>query len=239
MKNKKLLYKIVSALTLALPVSITLVVSAIWSKPTPDLVVLFDSLEVVQKVEDLERHFVIEIRNENLYIDNSKGATNVSYLNIDFTPNEKAKTEFGIKSIEMKKTAYIRFITDDFDKVVEKDDKLQAVSNINIQTGNKLSLAFMISVVATLIVVAIISGKMEFQKKYPKTAVFIALLTGTIILYVIDMIIGSMLTVFVISTISWGLYCIENYYFYNTIEKKDKNNVSKESELIEALRKAL
>lgn len=239
MKNKKLLYKIVSALTLALPVSITLVVSAIWSKPTPDLVVLFDSVEVVQKVEDLERHFVIEIRNEKLYIDNSKGATNVSYLNIDFTPNEKAKNEFGIKSIEMKKTAYIRFITDDFDKVVEKDGKLQAVSNINIQTGNKLSLAFIISVVATLIVVAIISGKMEFQKKYPKTAVFIALLSGTIILYVIDMIIGSMLTVFVVATISWGLYCIENYYFYNTIETIDKNNRSRESELIEALRKAL
>ena len=33
--TKKLLYKIVSSLTLVLPISITLVVSAIYSKPIP------------------------------------------------------------------------------------------------------------------------------------------------------------------------------------------------------------
>ena len=35
MKNK-ILFRILQGMTLALPISITLVVSAIWSKPTPD-----------------------------------------------------------------------------------------------------------------------------------------------------------------------------------------------------------
>lgn len=48
--TKKLLYKIVSSLTLVLPISITLVASAIYSKPIPNVVILFESATPVEKL---------------------------------------------------------------------------------------------------------------------------------------------------------------------------------------------
>ena len=47
------LYKIISALTLAMPTSITLIVSAIWSTPTPNVVMVYSSDLEIKKVEDL------------------------------------------------------------------------------------------------------------------------------------------------------------------------------------------
>lgn len=220
--TKKLLYKIVSSLTLVLPISITLVVSAIYSKPIPNVVILFESATPVEKIADIETHFVIIQDDKYLEIDNSRGAMEVQYLNNDFTLNKNVSEFDGIKKLTLKSGSYMRFITDDFDEIVEKDkqNKLVAVSIFNVETGNKLSLAFIVSILSTLIVVAIISGKMQLQKKYPKTAVFIALLSGTIVLSVINAIIGNILAVFIVATVSWGLYCLEHYYFYNVIDNQ-------------------
>ena len=59
-KNKwgNLLYKILVQQLLVLPISITLVVSAIWSKPSAEVIVMFDTPSEVSEVEQLSDYFV-------------------------------------------------------------------------------------------------------------------------------------------------------------------------------------
>lgn len=247
-KNKKwgLLYKIVSAMTLALPISITLVVSAIWSKPSAEMVVIFDTPSEVSEVEQLSDYFVFASYDDdtNYLLANPEQNMTCNFYYADFTTYDrtiiidKETNPFEVYLIETDE--YIRFIGNDIDKIIEikVDDGVympSKVGNVNIETGSKLSLSFIISVIATLIVVAIISGKMRLHRKYPKSATFIALLGATIIIGVINTIIGNILTVFIVATISWGAYCLENYY-YNTNIVEQTSQQRKTSDLAKALR---
>lgn len=246
MKNK-ILFRILQGMTLALPISITLVVSAIWSKPTPDLVILFETTTPLKKVEDVNKYFTMTENDKHLDIvnhyypndDYDYNAFNVNYLNIDFTPYDKVATTDGIvKFASIKAGSYIRMITDDFDKVIELDKgEIKAVGNINIQTGNKLSLSFIISIIATAIVVLVISKKMQFHKTHPKSATFIALLSATIFLGVINAIIGSIVTVFIVATISWGAFCLEDAYYKSMKQSYDGQQT--QSALLNDLEKIL
>lgn len=241
MVKKKLLFKIIGAMTLALPISITLVVSAIWSKPTPDYVITFNDALAVD-LETINEKVVItehDDKNRALVI----AFDEFTFYNIDFTYYDKIIDSKYI----VKDGSYIRFLSDDFDKVLEIIDgkneqgepfiKLDKVSHINIQTGNKLSLSFIVSIIATLAVVGIISGKMKLHRKYPKSATFIALLSATIIIGVINAIIGSIFTVFVAATISWGAYCLEDAYFKSLQPANDAKE--RQNDLIDELRRLL
>ncbi len=236
MEKKKLLFKIIGAMTLALPISITLVVSAIWSKPTPDYVITFSDALAVD-LETINEKVVItehDDKNKALVI----AFDEFTFYNIDFTYYDKIIDGKYI----VKDKSYIRFLSDDFDNVLEIIDgdpfiKLDKVSHINIQTGNKLSLSLIVSVIATLVVVGIISGKMKLHRKYPKSATFIALLSATIIIGVINAIIGSIFTVFVVATISWGAYCLEDAYFKSLQPVNESQQ--KQNALIDELRRLL
>lgn len=241
MEKKKLLFRIIGAMTLALPISVTLVVSAIWSKPTPDYVITFNDalavdLETINEKVAVEQH---DDKNIALAIT----LDDFTFFNTDFTYYDKIVDGKYI----VKDKSYIRFLSDDFDKVLEmvssKNEhgepiiKLDKVSHINIQTGNKLSLSFIVSVIATLIVVGIISGKMKLHRKYPKSATFIALLSSTILLGVLNAIIGNILTVFIVATISWGAYCLEDAYFKSLQPVNESQQ--KQNALIDELRRLL
>ncbi len=236
MGKKKLLFKIIGAMTLALPISITLVVSAIWSKPTPDYVITFNDALAVD-LETINEKVVItehDDKNKALVI----AFDEFTFYNIDFTYYDKIIDGKYI----VKDKSYIRFLSDDFDNVLEIIDgdpfiKLDKVSHINIQTGNKLSLSLIVSVIATLVVVGIISGKMKLHRKYPKSATFIALLSATVIIGVINAIIGSIFTVFVVATISWGAYCLEDAYFKSLQPVNESQQ--KQNALIDELRRLL
>lgn len=239
MEKKKLLFRIIGAMTLALPISITLVVSAIWSKPTPDYVVTFSDALAVD-LETINEKVVVEQHDEkNIAL--AITLDDFTFFNTDFTYYDKIIDGKYI----VKDKSYIRFLSDDFDKVLEivKIEhgepifKLDKVSHINIQTGNKLSLSFIVSVIATLIVVGIISGKMKLHRKYPKSATFIALLSSTILLGVLNAIIGNILTVFIVATISWGAYCLEDAYF-KSLQPVDETE-KKQNALIDELRRLL
>ena len=236
MGKKKLLFKIIGAMTLALPISITLVVSAIWSKPTPDYVITFNDALAVD-LETINEKVVItehDDKNKALVI----AFDEFTFYNIDFTYYDKIIDGKYI----VKNKSYIRFLSDDFDNVLEIIDgdpfiKLDKVSHINIQTGNKLSLSLIVSIIATLVVVGIISGKMKLHRKYPKSATFIALLSATIIIGVIKAIIGSIFTVFVVATISWGAYCLEDAYFKSLQPVSESQQ--QQNALIDELRRLL
>lgn len=223
-------------MTLALPISITLVVSAIWSKPTPDYVITFNDALAVD-LETINEKVVItehDDKNKALVI----AFDEFTFYNIDFTYYDKIIDGKYI----VKNKSYIRFLSDDFDNVLEIIDgdpfiKLDKVSHINIQTGNKLSLSLIVSIIATLVVVGIISGKMKLHRKYPKSATFIALLSATIIIGVIKAIIGSIFTVFVVATISWGAYCLEDAYFKSLQPVNESQQ--QQNALIDELRRLL
>ena len=236
MEKKKLLFKIIGAMTLALPISITLVVSAIWSKPTPDYVITFNDALAVDLETINEKVVITEHDDKNKAL--AISFDEFTFYNIDFTYYDKIIDGKYI----VKDKSYIRFLSDDFDNVLEIIDgdpfiKLDKVSHINIQTGNKLSLSLIVSVIATLVVVGIISGKMKLHRKYPKSATFIALLSATIIIGVINAIIGSIFTVFVVATISWGAYCIEDAYFKSLQPVNESQQ--KQNALIDELRRIL
>ena len=236
MEKKKLLFKIIGAMTLALPISITLVVSAIWSKPTPDYVITFNDALAVD-LETINEKVVItehDDKNKALVI----AFDEFTFYNIDFTYYDKIIDGKYI----IKDKSYIRFLSDDFDKVLEIIDgdpliKLDKVSYINIQTGNKLSLSLIVSIIVTLVVVGIISGKMRLHRKYLKSATFIALLNATILIGVINAIIGSIFTVFVVATISWGAFCIEDAYFKSLQPVSESQQ--QQNALIDELRRLL
>ena len=236
MEKKKLLFKIIGAMTLALPISITLVVSAIWSKPTPDYVITFNDALAVDLETINEKVVITEHDDKNKAL--AISFDEFTFYNIDFTYYDKIIDGKYI----VKDKSYIRFLSDDFDNVLEIIDgdpfiKLDKVSHINIQTGNKLSLSLIVSIIATLVVVGIISGKMKLHRKYPKSATFIALLSATIIIGVINAIIGSIFTVFVVATISWGAYCLEDAYFKSLQPVNEAQQ--KQNALIDELRRIL
>lgn len=236
MEKKKLLFKIIGAMTLALPISITLVVSAIWSKPTPDYVITFNDALAVDLETINEKVVITEHDDKNKAL--AISFDEFTFYNIDFTYYDKIIDGKYI----VKNKSYIRFLSDDFDKVLEIIEgdsfiKLDKVSHINIQTGNKLSLSLIVSIIATLVVVGIISGKMKLHRKYPKSATFIALLSATIIIGVINAIIGSIFTVFVVATISWGAYCLEDAYFKSLQPVNEAQQ--KQNALIDELRRLL
>lgn len=245
-KKNKLLYNLIVSLTLVLPTSITLFISAIWSSPKPDLVVMFETTNEIKKVEELKEYFLFAPSENNTDIVIKVANEDVKKLgvyNIDFSNYKKVELiDNEINAITIKKDYYVQFKVDKFNKVVEFTKENNAivpiqVSNINKETGNKLSIAFVSSAVAILVVVLIITKKMMFHKKYPRLATFIALLLGTVILGVINAIIGSMFTVFIVATISWGAYCIEYTYYTN----KNKNEISekKTSSLLSELERTL
>lgn len=236
MEKKKLLFKIIGAMTLALPISITLVVSAIWSKPTPDYVITFNDALAVDLETINEKVVITEHDDKNKAL--AIAFDEFTFYNIDFTYYDKIIDGKYI----VKNKSYIRFLSDDFDNVLEIIDgdpfiKLDKVSHINIQTGNKLSLSLIVSIIATLVVVGIISGKMKLHRKYPKSATFIALLSATIIIGVINAIIGSIFTVFVVATISWGAYCLEDAYFKSLQPVNESQQ--QQNALIDELRRLL
>lgn len=90
------------------------------------------------------------------------------------------------------------------------ENELQNVNDIPIETNNSSKIAISIaSIVAIGIVALIIIKKMDLLKTYPRASVMISLIVGTLILWGISTIVNDMLTVYVIATSSWAIYCIE------------------------------
>lgn len=230
-KKQAIIYKIVSGLTLVAPMAITLFISAIYSPPKPDLIVMFDTDVAVKEVADLEKFFGFGYNEHEKKIDISNNyfpddrfyqynTYNVRY----YTPDLKVPKDITIInehriSVKINEDNFVRFITSDFNEVVEFKNKIfpTPVSNFNLKTGTKVGVATFGTAIGVAIVSLVITGKLQLQKKYPKTAVFLGLLIGTVILALINTLIGDILRVFVVATISWALYCAENYYYKNII----------------------
>lgn len=107
------------------------------------------------------------------------------------------------------------------------------------QQGYKIPLAIIFSGLGALIVGLVISNKMQWHKKKPRLATFLALLTGTLVLLILNTMIGSILGVFAVATASFGLYCIEYLIQSGKIQESDATKAKNEllTSLEETIRK--
>ena len=219
----KVIYKIITAITLFVPLPLYIFLMATLFNIVPDYVV-FTDLEQVQVIEytvdDEISYFLTTHDNATLNgtVDFKDGKYGI-YIDPD-----------DIIKIDKKYYSY-----------VEKDEVRQLVDikkfELQKEQSYKIPLAFFINVFGILVVVLIVQKKMEWHKKYPRLAVFVALLTGTIILFVLNSIIGNILGVFSVATASWAIYCLEYMLNENLISTKDKEK--QESNILAALKEAM
>lgn len=219
-KHKKLIYKIITALTLLVPLPLYLFLMATLFNINPDYI-------IYTKIENVE---VIELEDSSFFLtttDNAKIDGVVEFKNNKYGI---VITEEDIIKIDKNYYSYVE--NKDNDNVRELMDIKKF--EIQKQQSYKIPTTFFISLFAVVIVVLIIQGKMQWHKKHPRLAVLVALLTGSVILFILNSIIGSILGVFVVATGSWAVYCLEYLVYQNSLDEKEKEK--KENEILRALR---
>lgn len=218
-KRQTIIYNIVTFLTVALPIPIYLIVMACVFSIEPDVTIkpYSDTINVIEVAAD--NYFIYGGEKTEfasgyiIYHEGHFGAlvtTSDVIIKIDRDYVNIQKTEDGtISLIEYKNQLFQKQLT------------------------YKFPIAIIISLIGVGIVALILTKKMGIVKKRPRTAALISLSVGTLILIVIDVIVGSLLGVFVVATAAWAAYCIE-YAVYNK-DKLFKKSNDTNNELVSAL----
>lgn len=215
--KKKWIYKLIQLLTLTLPISVFLVISALVYKVQPDIIV-GGTTEQVEVVRVGESDYIIALEDEVTF----NGQV------------EKIGESYGLFLGE----DYIVKFDNGYFVFNEEWTNLKDIKGEDKETkGLKISFSFIVSVFAILIVALIIFNKMGFQKKFPRLATLIALSVGTLILFGIHTIIDNILYVFVVATLSWGAYTIEELIFKNLLTQEQGKKAT--SELTSILNEAI
>lgn len=206
----KLIYKIITTITLLVPLPVYLFLSATLFNIVPDYRIDNVTIEEVVTVDG----FVYTTNTEAIY----NGVVVYQDGNYGFVMDED-------DILQVENSYYNHELADIKRLEIQK------------QTSYKLPMAFFISLVGVGIVALIISGKMQLYKKYPRISTLVALLTGTVILYVMSTIVTNIFNVFLVATVSWALYCIEYAVKTNAISSSQADKV--ENDLVSTLREAI
>lgn len=210
--KKKTIYKLITILTLAVPLPLYLFLSA----------TLFNiNADVTYKNVDSEDLIVTDA-----YIYTNE--ENAVYQGVFAYEDERYVFYYGEDDVIKVDDGYFSV----------EDGALVDIKELAIQKemGYKLPMAFVISAVGVGIVLLVINGKMQIYKKYPRISTLVALVTGTLILLVIDTIVSNLFGVFLIATVSWALYCLEYWVNENFINEEKSKKV--ESDLLKSLKDA-
>lgn len=208
--KSKLIYRIITIITLAVPLPIYLFLSATLFNIVPDY-----------RIDDVELDTVVVVDNF-MYSNNTDAVYDGVVVYRD-----------GNYGFVVDEDDIIKIDGDYYNYKLEDIKKLE----IQKQTGYKLPITFFISLLGVGIVVLIISGKMQLYKKYPRASALVALITITVLLLIINTIVSNIFNVFLIATISWALYCIE--YAVNAGHISHAVADKQENDLISSLREAL
>lgn len=208
--KSKLIYKIVTIITLAVPLPVYLFLTATLFNIIPDYRI--DNVEVAE----------VTVADNFMYTTNTDAILDgvVVYSN-------------GNYGFEVDEDDIVLIDGDYYNYKLEDIKKLE----LQKQTSYKLPIAFIISLLGVGIVALILSKKMQLYKKYPRVSALLTLGVVTLILFIINTIVSNVLNVFIIATISWGLYCIEYAVKTNAISHDVAEKT--ENDLISTLREAL
>lgn len=213
-------YKILTIVTLILPMVSFILISTITNQTYDAEIYLYEESSVID----------FNVEDNTFYV----SSENASYSGYIVPYNEDYAVlieENEIVKIEREYyTPYFDTETQEYQLTNIKD-----IPPTPQKTNNwVISVA---SLVAIGLVALIIGGKMDVLKKHPRASAFVTLLVITLILWGLNSIISDMLYVFIVATGSWGGYCIEYLVHKGTISKADGDKA--QSTLKQALKEAL
>lgn len=215
MSNKsKFLYKLITIITLGAPLPIYLFLSATLFNINPDY-----------EIRNIEHSEVLTLTVDEYTLIYSNAP--------DAVYNGVVVNHDGVYGFYMDEDDILKLDDGYFNRELENIK----VTEIKKQLSYKLPLTFIISLFGVGIVAAIVSKKMEWYKKYPRTATLISLVTVTALLFVLNTFISNILNVFMIASASWAVYCIE--YMVNNNHISQTTATKTESDVISALKEAL
>lgn len=228
-KRSKIFYRIMTILTLILPIPTYLILNACIFSVEPDYQVVNGDI-TKGTIEEV----VIPLKEEKEMI--------LTYLHIDKETEFKTAGSFTLKDnkivicfnettiFQLENGKFNRIIKDEESSLYSFEDYTGALFSEQLST--KLPLSIIVGIVAMLIIALIIGGKMDLLKKRPRLSVMVSLSLGTLILLMLETVVASMLGVFMVATATWGAYVLE-YVIYN----KDKifKAQPSESEVIKGL----
>ena len=192
---KKKWYNLLVGITLILPMSVYMILSATIFQLKADYFIHGETAQVAVVEDDfLYAHALVE----DVRFDGVMVWHNGEYA-LQFTQDDIIKFDKGFYQYKIDYQAKENqpLITGWVDVKVFEMQKQQAY---------KIPLTVIFSIVGALFAALVISGKMQWQRKKPRLATFLALLTGTLILLILNTIIGSILGVFAVITASFGIY---------------------------------
>lgn len=226
-KSKKgnVIYKVITAITLFVPLPVYLFLMATLFNIKPDYIIYttIDNVEVIEYIENENTD-----KEEHLYFLTTKDNATMDGV-VEFRDGRYGIFIEEEDIIKIDKNYYSYILKDNVRQLVDiKKFELKK------QQSYKIPISFLISVFGVLVVVLIINGKMQWRKEHPRLAALITMLTVTVVLYIINVIISNILGVFIVATTSWAVYCLEYLVYKGTIEDREKEQ--KESEIIRALK---
>lgn len=221
---KKTIDNIIYILILTVPMIVYLVVVALTNNVDTKFVIKAYKHEPY----DMYTYSLVELDEDTAFLFDSYG--NLDFIKGKLDYNNRAgigsygATLYENDIIKLNKD-FMRLEIENNNFVLNKVD----VKEIMKEESYSLGVVFFISLLGVSIVALVISNKMKWQKKHPIVAVFISLFTGTVILAFINVIVNSLLTVFVIATASWGVLMARYYYleYKNKQETDNKGNDDK------------
>ena len=218
-KKANTIYKIIVALTLLLPISSFLIISAIFSQPF-DYEIFAEETAVIEFTE-----------YEDGYVVYAEEASYNGYL-IPYNEEYALYIENG-DVVKIDNDYFTPYFNDEIGEY-----KLTNYNDIPpTPQQNRTWTISIASIVALGIVGLIIGGKMDLLKKHPRISALVSLAVITAILYGLNSIISDMLTVFLIATISWFGYCLEYAFKQGTISAKESEKI--QTDLINGLKEML
>ena len=207
MMKSKTIYKIITTITLIAPVSIYLFLSATLFNIDADITI---------------KNAVVS----DLIVDGS----------FIYTNNENVVYNGSIASQDNHYGFYV-----DEDTIIKTDDgyfnyELEEISALTIrkEMSYRLPIAFIVSAFGIGIAYLIISKRMQWYKSYPRVSALVGLITITLVFWMLDIIIGNMMYVFLVATLSWAMYCVE--YMFNQGLINDKDKAKSDSDLLRTLK---
>lgn len=220
---KKTLYKIITVITLAVPLPIYLFLSATIFNIVPDYT--FKNATIDEVLTETVDDYTFIYTNDTSAVLNGSVTYYDGHYGFYIDGETIIKADDGIFSYALDEKSQTYSFQDI--KLLEKQT----------QTSYKLPIAFFISAVGAGIVFLVVSKKMEWYKKFPRIATLVGLATGTGILFLMNVIIGNIMNVFLVATISWAVYCLE-YSIQNNLISETKAKKT-ESDLLQALKEAI
>lgn len=194
---KKIIYKVLTIITLVAPISIYLFLSATLFNIRVDHKVEIEKNAEVDVYINSDRVFIYKFDNKITFYGRTQYHPSVRYYGIFL---------FEGDTIQVNKEIFV---------VEANEERTELVLNeiskfaLNQKEGVSLPIAFILSGLGVLIVSLVVGGKMQWFKKRRRLGVFISLGVGTLVLYLINMVVANLFMVFLIALVSWGVYCIE------------------------------